>query len=175
MQVRSCGIMERVTFQVSRISFVQYTPQGSSIWATMSTAAYFSYGVMACHKVVRYRYPSIVLVSESILKVSPDCGNVSIFFTQYLNSMVWVGSILHAWYEFTHIHGHIFVLITATSPACRSSHWSTIPRVMCLACRRSKKASCWSLLSLLTTSLSYPWLMEEDSPDSSKLRKFCEY
>ena len=46
---------------------------------------------------------------------------------------------------------------------------------MCLAYRISTRASHCSRLSLLETSLSYPWLMAEELPSSFGLRTFCEY
>ena len=141
----------------------------------MLAAACFSSGVMACQKVVSHRYPSISLVSALILKVSPAWSYGSIFLTQYLNSMVQVGSRLHARHEFTHIHGYLFVLRTATSPACRSSHWSTMPIGMCLACWRPTRAYLCSRLLILATSLSYPRSMAEKPPSSFRLRTFCEY
>ena len=141
----------------------------------MSTASWFYSVVMACHKFGRHRYPLISLVWELSLKVYPDLRNFSIFLTQSSKSMVQVGSRLYAWYEFTHIHGHIFVLRTTKSPEFRSPHLSTMPCVIWLACRRLTRASCFSRLSLLVKYLSYPWLTEEESPSSFRLRTFCEY
>ena len=46
---------------------------------------------------------------------------------------------------------------------------------MWLACQRLTRESWCSLLSLLETSLSYPWLMSEESPSYFRLRTFCDH
>ena len=83
-------------------------------------------------KLVRHRYLTISLVSELSFKVSPDWSNGSIFLIHSLKLVAQVGSRLHARYKFTHIHGHLFVLRTATMTVCRNYHWYTTPPMMCI-------------------------------------------